>query len=214
MDVYEIIGYVGSILVAFSLTMSSIVKLRWYNLAGSAIFSLYGFLIGSLPVAFLNLFIALTNIYFLGTLYSRKELFKILMVRPDNYYLEFFLDFYQQEIRKFFPDFHHQKHILTKETERPFALIILRDAAVAGVVLGRRTPAGELIILLDFVVPQYRDMKPGKFLYHHSSDFFKKHKIHKIVALPKNKPYYEFLKKLEFTEDIREEDRIYLVRNI
>ena len=34
----EWVGYVSSVLVAVSLTMSSIKKLRWYNLMGAAIF--------------------------------------------------------------------------------------------------------------------------------------------------------------------------------
>ena len=45
----EIMGYTASIIVFFSLLMSSIIKLRWYNLLGASLFSLYGFLIGALP---------------------------------------------------------------------------------------------------------------------------------------------------------------------
>ncbi|MBP8213899.1 MAG: YgjV family protein [Propionivibrio sp.] len=58
----EWFGYAASILVAISLTMSSIVKLRWLNLAGAAMFSTYGFIIGALPVGFLNLFIVVINV--------------------------------------------------------------------------------------------------------------------------------------------------------
>ena len=42
----EWVGYLGSVLVSVSLTMSSIVKLRWFNLVGAGIFSFYGFAIG------------------------------------------------------------------------------------------------------------------------------------------------------------------------
>ena len=41
----EWFGYLGSVIVAVSLTMSSIKKLRWYNFVGAAIFSIYGFVI-------------------------------------------------------------------------------------------------------------------------------------------------------------------------
>ena len=50
----EWIGYAGSVIVAVSLTMSSIKKLRWYNLVGAAVFSFYGFTIGALPVGILT----------------------------------------------------------------------------------------------------------------------------------------------------------------
>ena len=208
------IGFVGSVIVAVSLTMSSIVKLRWYNLLGASIFSVYGFLIGSMPVAFLNLFITLTDIYYLIAIYSKKEYFKALMVRPDNYYLEFFLDYYKDEIVKFFPDFPKQKYILKKETERPFALIILRDAAVAGVVLGKRNQKNELFVLVDFVIPQYRDMKPGKFLFQKNLGFFREHGFDSIATIPKNKEHYQYLKKIGFKEESRANGDIYLVKQV
>ncbi|HSV76380.1 MAG TPA: hypothetical protein VLH37_05040 [Bacteroidales bacterium] len=64
-SILEWIGYIASVVVAVSLMMVSIVKLRWLNLVGSAVFSFYGFAIGAYPVGVLNLFIALVNIYYL-----------------------------------------------------------------------------------------------------------------------------------------------------
>lgn len=61
----EIMGYLASILIAVSLTMSSIVKLRVINLAGALLFGIYGLLIDSMPVALVNFFISFTNIYYL-----------------------------------------------------------------------------------------------------------------------------------------------------
>jgi hypothetical protein len=213
-DLFELIGFIGSVLVAFSLTMSSILKLRWYNLAGASIFSIYGFLIGSMPVAFLNLFIAVTNIYYLVHIYKKKEHLKILMVRPENYYLEFFLDHYMEEILKFFPDFPQQRKILLQPDQKPFAVMILRDALVAGVVLGQRTPDNGLHVFLDFVLPHYRDLKPGKFLFEDNKEFFRHHKIFNIITLPKNKLHYEYLKKIGFNEKDSDGETIYMVKSV
>ena len=63
--IYEIIEYAASILVALSLMMSKIVTLRIINLIGAALFFLYGILIDSIPVAAMNGFIVLINVYFL-----------------------------------------------------------------------------------------------------------------------------------------------------
>jgi hypothetical protein len=71
----EWLGYLASLIVLISLLMNSILKLRWINLLGSSIFSLYGFLIGALPVGFMNLGIALINIYHLIKIYHSKEYF-------------------------------------------------------------------------------------------------------------------------------------------
>jgi hypothetical protein len=63
--IYEIIGYTASALVAISLMMSSIVKLRVINMIGAALFTLYGLLIGAYPVAVLNFTIVLIDLYYL-----------------------------------------------------------------------------------------------------------------------------------------------------
>ena len=99
------IGYFASIAIAVSMTMSSILKFRWINLAGALTFSTYGFLIGALPVGFLNAFIALVDIYYLYSIYSKKEIFEILEVRAENRYLIRFLEFHEKDIEKYFPGF-------------------------------------------------------------------------------------------------------------
>lgn len=75
MQTLELFGYLGSILVAVSLMMSNIVWLRWINLVGASIFSSYGLLIGAWPVAMLNGFIVLIDIYHLHYIYFRAPKF-------------------------------------------------------------------------------------------------------------------------------------------
>ena len=48
--ILEIFGYVASIIIAISLTMKNIHRLRWWNLFGAIAFSTYGVLIGAWPV--------------------------------------------------------------------------------------------------------------------------------------------------------------------
>ena len=69
----EWFGYAASIVVAISLTMSSIVKLRWFNLTGAMMFSSYGFIIGALPVGFLNLFIVVINVVHLARMSDVRQ---------------------------------------------------------------------------------------------------------------------------------------------
>jgi hypothetical protein len=45
--------------------MRSLNKLRVINLSGSLLFTVYGFTIGAYPVAVLNAFIVLVNIFYL-----------------------------------------------------------------------------------------------------------------------------------------------------
>ena len=67
---YELLGYSASVLVALSLSMRSLLKLRVINLSGAVLFTIYGLVIGALPVAALNFFIVLVNLYYLHQMFS------------------------------------------------------------------------------------------------------------------------------------------------
>ena len=71
--IWEWVGYLASVVVAISLMMSNIKKLRWWNLIGAALFVAYGLAIGAIPVALVNFFIVLIDIYYLIKLYREPE---------------------------------------------------------------------------------------------------------------------------------------------
>ncbi len=84
LSVYEIIGYIASALVAISLMMSSILKLRVINLIGAAFFTVYGLLIGAYPVAVVNFIIVRIDLYYLYEIFAAKEYFALLEVPNDS----------------------------------------------------------------------------------------------------------------------------------
>ena len=59
----ELIGYIGSFLVVVSMLMTSITKLRVVNMTGSVISIIYALIIGSFPVALMNICLLLINAY-------------------------------------------------------------------------------------------------------------------------------------------------------
>jgi len=59
----ELIGYLGSVLVAISLMMRSLLRLRVINLIGALFFTTYGALLGAYPVAVLNGLIVCIDLY-------------------------------------------------------------------------------------------------------------------------------------------------------
>ncbi|NLS13405.1 YgjV family protein [Vibrio sp. SM6] len=65
----DYIGYAASILVALSLTMKHIIKLRVINFIGCTLFTIYGVMIDSWPVALTNGFIACVNVVYLTAMY-------------------------------------------------------------------------------------------------------------------------------------------------
>jgi hypothetical protein len=199
-SVLEWVGYVGSVIVAVSLTMSSIKKLRWYNLVGAAIFSFYGFAIGALPVGLLNLFISLADIYYIYKMYSFQESFKSVKVDLADPYLDYFLDFYMGEIRVFFPLFNKEEF---RNKKNIFALLLLRNASVAGVFMGIKDNR-KLTVQLDFVTAEFRDLKPGDFIYKKNIDLIKDNGIEQIVCETTNKYHQKYLTKMGFEKQKNE----------
>ena len=59
----EIFGYLGTLIVFISMTMSSMRKLRILNILGSVITVIYSVIISAYPIVFLNLGLILVNLY-------------------------------------------------------------------------------------------------------------------------------------------------------
>ena len=202
--IYEIIGYAASVLVAVSLMMSKIVRLRIVNLVGSATFSLYGILIGSIPVAGMNGFIVLINIYYLWKIYSSDEYFKILKISPESEYLQTFIDFYKDQIKKYQPGF------LSTESDCNMNLFVLRNMVPAGLLIGNLEENGKLILKLDFVVPQYRDFKIGEYLFHDKLDYFREKGVEEIVSGSGSNQHNRYLEEMGFQK--KKDSEIYQLK--
>lgn len=194
LSIYEIIGYLASGIIALSMTMSSIVKFRWINLVGAITFATYGALIGAIPVAFLNGFIVTVDIFYLLRIYGKKELFETLEVRKDNRYLLRFLEFHNDDIQKYFPGFTY------KPEKNTISFFVLRNTNVAGIFLAHNGTDGSLKVGLDYVVPEYRDYKNGKFIYSSLTDVFIKGGFKKIVSSGLAPKHARYLKRLGFTK--------------
>ncbi len=191
-DLLELFGYVASVIVAISLTMSSIVKLRWWNLLGASCFGTYGLMIGALPVALLNYFIALANIYYLFKMYTEKAHFRVLPISTSDVYLKEFISLHESEIKEFFPPFG------LREDRDYISMMIHRDLAVAGMFIGHKIDNTTLEMDLDFVLAPYRDMKPGQFIFKEHTEFFKKHGVKKIVSAPGSEGHTAYLTRIGF----------------
>jgi N-acetylglutamate synthase-like GNAT family acetyltransferase len=194
-DILSLFGYFASLIIAISMTMSSIVKFRWINLVGAIAFATYGLLIHAIPVTVLNGFIALVDIYYLIRIYRKKEVFDILEVRSDNKYLMEFLRFHNKDIHKFFPGFSYKPEMNT------ISFFVLRNLNVAGVFLAHREEKDILYVGLDYVTPEYRDLKNGKFIYSHLRSRFIEQGFKRVVAPVSSKKYEQYLKKLGFKRD-------------
>lgn len=190
-DFYEILGYVASLIVLVSLLMSSVKRLRWINLMGSLVFAVYGFLIGAIPVGVMNTGIVMINIYYLFQMYLKKDYFTLL-VSKDTTYFDHFIHFYKDDIQGF---------IDVKEdlSDTKFVkLFILRNTVPAGVVVGKELDSKTFEILIDYVTPQYRDFKIGRFLFEEQKSFFLTKGYKTLVSKPGTEKHQKYLKRMGF----------------
>lgn len=190
----ELVGYIGSLLVALSLLMSNIKKLRMLNLLGSLSFAVYGFLTKTYPVLLVNLFISVINIWYLAQMAMRKDFFKILEVQPTDAYLENFLNFYCADIKLFFPNFN------IKKITSPKCVFILRNLISVGLFI-YTTKEDTAIIELDYVTPEYRDFKNAGYFFtgKNFNQVFPGIKYLKIQT--SSKKHLNYLLKTGFIED-------------
>ncbi|MFW5801021.1 MAG: hypothetical protein ACOCVC_03245 [Spirochaeta sp.] len=188
----EWFGYLASMLVALSLTMSSIVKLRWYNLVGAGMFSTYGFIIGSLPVGLLNLFIVVTDIFYLIRMYREIDDFSIMQLTGADEYLRCFLDTFSDEISRLFPNF--DSHNL----QNLQIYYLVKNATPIGILAGYAVDEKIFRVELDFVKPEYRDFKMGRFVYN-PAGFFYARGYRTLQAPSGNKLHDQYLQKMGFS---------------
>jgi GNAT superfamily N-acetyltransferase len=200
-NIYEVIGYLASALVAVSLLMTSILKLRLINLVGSACFTIYGLLIGAYPVAVVNFLIVLINLYYLYDAYHTREYFKLLAVAPQSEYLQYFLQFYDEEIKRFLPDFSY------RADEGQIVFFVLRNMVPAGLFIAEPLAEDSILIDLDFVIPGYRDFKIGRFVFEEKAEVFKERGIRRVYSRPGTKKHAEYLRSMGFVPGERLDDQ-------
>ncbi len=193
MNWIEMFGYAASLLVAVSMSMKSLVKLRTLGMIGSGMFSIYGLLIHSIPVFALNGFIASTHFYRLMQIRLKKEYFEIMRVPDvDTPFLKRFVRFYKDDIHRFFPDFSLEK------LHNPLIFFLFRNMVPAGLFIAEPRGRETLEIVLDYVTPDFRDMKSAHFVFGRGKKIFGSKGFRRYRARAYVREHEKYLKKLGF----------------
>ena len=190
-DSVELIGYLGSILVAISLMMRSLLRLRIINLVGALFFTIYGVLLGAYPVAFLNGLIVCIDLYYLFQMWRQKDFFTFLEVSPNSEYLRAFVEFYKDDIAEIIPSYTH------KTAEDLLCFFILRNMMPAGLFIVK-VRGEEAHVQLDYVVPNYRDFQVARFIFEENAAFFIQRGIRRFVSEGGSAIHRRYLEKMEF----------------
>ena len=183
-------GYLSSAVILVSLMMSSIIRLRWINLTGAAMFASFGFLIGSIPTATLNLGIAVIDIYYLVKLYRARSELAIVEADLASDYFEHFWNVNEAEIRRVFGE--------TPLQEGQRAFYFLRNNNTAGVIVGRPTGEGLFHIDVDYVTPEYRDFAIGLHFIAEARIRSVLPSVTRLTASCEHRPHTAYLRRMGF----------------
>ncbi len=155
----ELFGYLGSALVVISMLMASVVKLRVINTVGSVISGSYALIIGSFPLALMNICLIIINVYNLIKLLKTRKQYDMVQAEAGDMLLKYFIKHYGDDIRHYFPgfDFEHD--------DCDAIYMVFCSGSPAGLLLGKFVDKGTVELELDYSVPAYRDCSVGSFLY-------------------------------------------------
>ncbi len=189
----ELIGYIGSVLVAVSMMMKSLLRLRIINLVGATFFMAYGVLLGAYPVAFLNGLIVCIDLYYLYQMYRQKDFFTFMEVKPASDYLRTFVNFYKDDISSIIPNYtYHAEDSL-------ICFFILRNMVPAGLFMAK-VEGDQAHVKLDYVIPNYRDFKVARFIFKENGAFFTQHGIRRFVSEGGSDFHRKYLERMGFVK--------------
>ncbi|HSL56488.1 MAG TPA: hypothetical protein VK866_01470 [Acidimicrobiales bacterium] len=190
LDAVELIGYAASALVVLSLAMTSVVRLRAISFVGSLTFTVYGALIGSVPIVITNVAIALLNVWFLRAELGGGRDLGASVIDADAPFLADFIRFHRDDMRRFQPTMSIPDH-------DAFALLLLRDGLPAGALVGKRHDH-VLEITLDYVMSAYRDSRIGGWLFGPGADVFRDQGFTRLETRPGDDTHRDYLETVGF----------------
>ncbi|MEZ4672177.1 MAG: hypothetical protein R3E39_30085 [Anaerolineae bacterium] len=188
----DILGYAASVVIVISLLMKSVLRLRLIGVAGGFLFFIYGLLLHSVPIAGLNLVNICINLYFIRQMLMAKTYFRLLEVNPTSNYLVSLLDFHKQDIARFFPNFEF------RPDRADLVYYILRDMLPVGIFITERDASGREVVKLDYVIPGYRDLRAGKFLYNELRQQLPPRGITTLYSVPGGDEHHAYLERMGF----------------
>ncbi len=198
----EWLGYIASVIVAISLMMANIRRLRWINLLGALAFTLYGWILNLYPVFFVNLFITFINIYYLIRIFLTKDRFHLIPISWEtSIFLPRFIEFYLPDIQK------HFSNVDMNFLKKHKSIFITRNVIPVGLFVFEPLEDGIIHIHLDYEIPTYRDYESARYFFREFRELMNKDGYHTYITYSLIPAHQKYLKIMKFIEDTQEPGR-------
>lgn len=163
----EVVGWLGSAVLVWSLAQARVLRFRVLNLVASVVLTGYNAALGVWPMVALNAVITVIDAWYIARLVRTRDdttTYEVLEVGPTEDYLRHVLRRNAVDIERHNPGF-----VWDGAQPGRSAFLVVRDSETVGVVLlspdddaGR---PGTAIVELDYVLPRFRDFTVGRFVY-------------------------------------------------
>ncbi|HWS57374.1 MAG TPA: hypothetical protein VN257_02455 [Actinotalea sp.] len=174
MPLLELVGWVGSALLIVSLLQTRVMRFRVLNAISCAVLIVYNAALGVWPMVAMNVVLVGINLWVIARLVRQRHdtrAYEAVAIGTDQPFLAALLQRHSADIATFNPDLPAD---LPADPSRvaEHAFLVSSGDQVVGVVLSRPgTGPGEQQVVLDYVLPPYRDFTPGEFVFRPDGPF-------------------------------------------
>ena len=177
----EIVGWFGSALLVVSLLQTRVMRFRVLNAAASAVLIGYNLAIQVWPMVGLNVVLVGINAWVVWGLLRRRHdarAYDVAALGVDEPFLANLLARHAADIAAY------DRGSGSALAEATHAFVVTAGDDLVGVVLSREGAApDEQQVVLDYVLPPYRDFTPGEFVYRPDGPFARMG-ARRVVASP------------------------------
>jgi hypothetical protein len=165
----EVVGWVGSGILVVSLLQTRVMRFRVLNAVASAVLVGYNLVIEVWPMVGLNVVLVAINLWVISGLLRKRHdarAYDVVQIGVREPYLERVIRRHATDIIEFNPN----PEVLLARAEHAF--LVSSGDQLVGLVLSRAgEDPGEQQVLLDYVLPPYRDFTPGEFVFRPDGPF-------------------------------------------
>ena len=162
MDWLDVIGWLGSALLIYSVMQARVLRFRVLNLSACVVLAGFNAALEIWPMVAMNIALCGINLWHIRALVRTRddaESYAVLEVGGQDEYLRHVLRVHEADILTFQPDL-----VWDGADPASLAFIVQRADETVGVVL-LRVEGETATVLLDYVTPRYRDFSPGQFVW-------------------------------------------------
>lgn len=198
MPVLEAVGWFGSAVLVVSLAQTRVMRFRVLNAASCAVLIGYNAAIAVWPMAAVNVVLLVINLVVITRLLRRRHdarVYEAVPIGVDEPFLARLLQRHQDDITAFNPDLPEDAPAVADH-----AFLVSTHDRVVGIVLSRQgTDPAEQEVLLDYVLPEFRDFTPGEFVFRPGGPFTELG-VRRVVASPGMLASERYLRAVGFVE--------------